>query len=47
MHEAPFKFIYDSPVNHKPLYILLDVLFEENHYAEVITKEIRSELLQT
>ena len=42
-----FKFTYDSPVNHKPLYILLDVLFEENHYAEVISKEIRNELLQT
>lgn len=42
-----FKFTYDSPVNHKPLYILLDVLFEENHYAEVVNKEIRNELLQT
>ena len=42
-----FKFTYDSPVNHKPLYILLDVLFEENHYAELISKEIRNELLQT
>ena len=42
-----FKFTYDSPVNHKPLYILLDVLFEENHYAEVINREIRNELLLT
>ena len=25
----------------------MDVLFEENHYAEVISKEIRNELLQT
>ena len=37
-----FKFTYDSPVNHKSLYILLDVLFEENHYAEVINREIRN-----
>ena len=27
-----FKFTYDSPVNGKELYILLDVLYEENHY---------------
>lgn len=42
-----FKFIYDSPINHKPFYILLDVLFEENHYAEVVTKEIKNDLLLT
>ena len=47
IEKSHFKFTYDSPVNHKPLYILLDVLFEENHYAEVISKEIRNELLQT
>ncbi|MCQ2457753.1 MAG: nucleotidyl transferase AbiEii/AbiGii toxin family protein [Clostridia bacterium] len=30
-----FKFVYDSPINDgNPLYILLDVLFEENHYDE-------------
>ena len=42
-----FKFTYDSPINNKPFYILLDVLFEENHYAETITKEIRNDLLLT
>lgn len=42
-----FKFSYDSPINHKPFYILLDVLFEENHYAETVTKEIRNDLLLT
>ena len=42
-----FKFTYDSPINQKPLYILLDVLFEENHYAEVVRKEIRNDLLLT
>ncbi|MCL2125933.1 MAG: nucleotidyl transferase AbiEii/AbiGii toxin family protein [Oscillospiraceae bacterium] len=42
-----FKFSYDSPINGRPLYILLDVLFEENHYDELVTKEIRNELLLT
>lgn len=42
-----FKFTYDSPTSHRPLYILLDVLFEENHYSELISKEIKTELLLT
>ena len=42
-----FKFTYDSPINNKPFYILLDVLFEENHYAELVEKEIRNDLLLT
>lgn len=42
-----FKFTYDSPINNKPLYILLDVLFEDNHYAEIVKKEIRNDLLLT
>lgn len=42
-----FKFTYDSPINNKQFYILLDVLFENNHYAEVVTKEIRNDLLLT
>lgn len=42
-----FKFTYDSPINNKQFYILLDVLFENNHYAEVETKEIRNDLLLT
>ena len=42
-----FKFTYDSPVNGKPFYILLDVLFEENQYAELVNKEIRNDLLLT
>ena len=31
-----FKFTYDSPINNRPLYILLNVLFEENHYDELV-----------
>ena len=42
-----FKFTYESPINNKQFYILLDVLFENNHYAEVETKEIRNDLLLT
>lgn len=40
-----FKFIYESPINGKEIYILLDVLFEENHYASLVEKEIKNELL--
>ena len=42
-----FKFTYDSPINNKPFYILLDVVFEENHYTELVDKEIKSEILLT
>lgn len=42
-----FKFTYDSPINNKPFYILLDVLFEENLYSETVKKEIRNDLLLT
>ena len=42
-----FKFYYDSPVNKKKFYILLDVLFEENHYNTLIQKEIVNEILLT
>lgn len=40
-----FKFTYNSPVNGKELYILLDVLYEENHYESIVECEIRNELL--
>ncbi|MCH5249898.1 MAG: nucleotidyl transferase AbiEii/AbiGii toxin family protein [Lachnospiraceae bacterium] len=42
-----FKFYYDSPVNKKQFYILLDVLFENNHYNKLIKKDIKSEILLT
>ena len=42
-----FKFYYDSPVNKKEFYILLDVLFEENHYNTLIRKRIVNEILLT
>lgn len=40
-----FKFTYNSPINKKPFYILLDVLFEHHHYAKIVEKEIRNDLL--
>lgn len=40
-----FKFYYDSPVNKKRFYILLDILFEKNHYSTLVKKEIKNELL--
>lgn len=42
-----FKFTYDSPVKKGPLYILLDVLYEENHYERVVERYIENELLLT
>jgi len=42
-----FKFTYESPMMKAPLYILLDVLFEKNHYESVIEKEIQNELFLT
>ncbi len=42
-----FKFTYDSPINGREFYILLDVLYEENQYVRLVEKEIRNELLLT
>lgn len=42
-----FKFTYFSPVRQENFYILLDILFEENHYVALVEKEIRNELLLT
>ena len=42
-----FKITYFSPVRQEEFYILLDILFEENHYAVLIEKEIQHELLLT
>lgn len=39
--------LYDSPVNGKEFYILLDVLYEENHYERLVECEIKNELLIT
>ena len=47
IEKVHYKFIYDSPVQNKEFYILLDILYEENHYEKVIEKPIASEILVT
>lgn len=43
-----YKYYYNSPFKGQtPFYILLDILFEENHYSNVIRKSIQNELLIT
>ncbi|MDO5573664.1 MAG: nucleotidyl transferase AbiEii/AbiGii toxin family protein [bacterium] len=42
-----FKFTYDSHIGNSELYILLDVLFEEHHYENVVQREIKNALLNT
>jgi hypothetical protein len=43
-----YKFYYKSPVKNDALfYILLDILFEENHYARIVRKPIKNDLLNT
>ncbi len=42
-----FKFTYFSPIRKDYFYILLDIVFEENHYAAISEKEISNELLLT
>lgn len=43
-----FKFTYASPLAQgRTLYILLDIVMEENHYGTTIEREIKNELLLT
>ncbi|MBR4608525.1 MAG: nucleotidyl transferase AbiEii/AbiGii toxin family protein [Lachnospiraceae bacterium] len=42
-----YEFTYNSPINDKPLVILLDILFEENHYKTLLEKPIKNDLLLT
>lgn len=41
-----FKFIYESPINHRNIYILLDILFEEPGYSQIIGRPIKSGLIK-
>jgi hypothetical protein len=48
MEKRHFKFIYNSQINAPDtLYILLDVLFEENHYQKTTKREIKNDILLT
>lgn len=40
-----FKFLYFSPMSGREVTILLDILFEENHYTSLIEKSIKNDLL--
>ena len=40
-----FKFTYDSPIQKKELYILLDVLLEEDKYSETVERKVSNTLL--
>ena len=45
LEKRHYKFTYDSPAYGREFYILLDVLFEENHYAQTIQKPIKNSLI--
>lgn len=47
IEKSHFKFTYFSPVRQENFYILLDILFEDNHYAALVEKEVKNELLLT
>ena len=40
-----FKFTYESPINKRPLTILLDVIFEQNYYQTTEEKDINMDML--
>lgn len=40
------KFYYDSQLNDREGYILLDILYEENHYAHIIQKGIVCDFIE-
>lgn len=42
-----FKFVYESPVMERSIYILLDVLFEDAKYKRLIAKPNKNELILT
>lgn len=42
-----FKFFYQSPIRQKELYILLDIVFMESPYDQVVAKPVRNDLLVT
>ncbi|MCR5529623.1 MAG: nucleotidyl transferase AbiEii/AbiGii toxin family protein [Saccharofermentans sp.] len=42
-----YKFIYDSPAYGREFYILLDILFEDDHYANTVRVPIRNDIVIT
>jgi len=41
-----FKFTYSSPIKQTAFYILMDVVFEENHYTQLTDRKIANKLLE-
>jgi len=42
-----FKFTYNSPVQGKPFFILLDIVYEKNHYCSLVKRKIKHGFLLT
>lgn len=40
-----FKFYYPSPVQNEEFYILLDILYEDQVYTDLVEREVRNDLL--
>ncbi len=47
IEKSHFKFTYDSPVQEKQFFILLDILYEQNHYCTLVKRKIAHEFLLT
>ncbi|MGE4465647.1 nucleotidyl transferase AbiEii/AbiGii toxin family protein [Sphaerochaeta sp.] len=45
--KAHYKFTYDSPVKGTQFHILLDILFEENHYCTLVKRKVDHPFLST
>ena len=45
--KAHYKFIYDSPGMNTSFHILLDILFEENHYCTLVKRKVDHPFLRT
>lgn len=43
--KAHYKFYYQSILDNREKYILLDILFETNHYDEIIERQLTSDFL--
>ena len=45
--KAHYKFTYDSPVQGTQFHILLDILYEENHYCTLVKRKVDHIFLRT
>jgi hypothetical protein len=47
INKRHFKYMYNSPLKENEFHIILDVLFEDNHYPSLVSKNIQNDLLIT